>query len=154
MAVPLPGVVALTPEQRQAIISDKLAGLKAADIALNRKVHPATISRLWQRFQRAKQPVSPDEPSIEARKTSLIAPAFAAISRGLTCTKNAVASGTLAVQVLKGIGVFQPDAPNLSLHFSQPPTTWSTAVSALTAAQPAPQLPAPASEQASEASNS
>lgn len=154
--MPLPGVVPLPASKKQAILSDLLAGTPQVQAAEKHGVHIATISRIWKRFRQAGSEAFSANPSIDKLKQSIIEPGFAAILRSLrdmTPSGSHKAAAT-AIAALKGIGIFQPDAPNLSLHFSQPPTSWSTAVSALTAAQPTMQLPAPAASEASEASNS
>lgn len=125
--MPLPGVVALTDTRKQAIIADKLAGLSASAIAAKHRVHIATISRIWCKFRKAEPLTAERKGSIEERKASLISPSFDAISRGLAdqSTSGLHKAATLAVSVLKGVGVFQPDQQtSISLLASSVPAEW------------------------------
>lgn len=147
--MPLPGVVQIPEAKKQAVLADVVAGMSQKAVAAKHGVHPVTVNKWWNRWKRHQPPDIVAVPSVERLKQDLVQPAFAAISRGLNCTKNVVASGTLAVQVLKGIGVFAPDGPNLSLHFSQPPQHWASA--AALPASPALALPAAASSSSEQA---
>lgn len=152
--MPLPGVVQVSEAKKQAILADCIAGMSQKAAAAKHGVHPVSVNRWWNRFKKLQPIGTASVPTIESQKQALIEPAFSGIKAGLSCVKNAYRQAEIGISYLKGVGILSPDGPNLSLHFSQPPTSWSTAVSAITAASPAPQLPAPASDSASQASNS
>src|SRR5262249_22669217 len=104
------------PKTQMAIIADRSAGMSCTAIAEKYGVDKATVSRVCKKF---RQEVPQAEMSIDLEnwKQQLREKAIAAIDRALDAVFDPYKQGSIAVQVLKGLGDFAPENAVQVNHF-------------------------------------
>jgi len=104
------------PKTRMAIIADRSAGLSCTAIAEKYGVDKATVSRVCSKF---RQEVPKAELSIDLEnwKQQLREKAIAAIDAALDAAFDPYKRGSIAVQVLKGLGDFAAENAVQVNHF-------------------------------------
>ncbi len=93
----------LTEAQRNEIIAKRMMGTPAADIASEYNIHAATVWRVCNSVQNAAKAAAQDWRENQAGL------AVKSVNRALIDDSDTYKSAGIAVQALKGLGVYQAD---------------------------------------------
>jgi hypothetical protein len=94
--------------ERDSILADHVAGLSGKAIAAKYGRSPHAISRIITRLRRAPI-VAAAVQSVAQRKADLVDHSLDTLQVAIQDHSDVYKAGSLAVQTLKGCGVFQPD---------------------------------------------
>jgi hypothetical protein len=113
----------LTEHERRQIIEKLAAGASPSAIAREYNISRQYASMLKSRLNRRElRKDRPAEYDLQMTKESLRRKAYPAVSAGLDCPDDPYKRGNLGVQVLKGVGDFQPDnTPNINVLIQNMP---------------------------------
>ena len=117
----------LTAAEKTAIIAERMAGVKVADIAKRYKCNEVTVWRICKTMQEASKAVAREW---REEQTEL---AIQAVNAGLVHPEDPYKRATIGVQALKGLGVYAADSANVSVTtlVSNAPAEVSAIVQAL-----------------------
>lgn len=105
---------AIPPAARRAIIVERAGGASFKSIALRYDCSVHTIRSIWQKFIDTTVGVRTlaDEDQVTFKR-GIRRKAVQAIENGLDCDRDPYRQGALGVQVMKGIGEFKSDQPDV-----------------------------------------
>lgn len=118
------GTALRTPE-KTAIIADYLLGMSQADIAAKHGRHRATIQRVCREMREAPTPAEAAPHSVAQIRNRLVGPAVDTLHAAISDRTDVYKAGGLAVQTLKGCGVFALETtPTINAIMMQTPKEW------------------------------